>query len=92
MKVQIDIDPKGVSTAEAFELLLSTLDMRFVMDEDTDYEIREDEGVKEVWAKNASHHEYHLYDDRGELFVALRNVAVNLYPDLFFRSDSYIYK
>lgn len=32
-----------------------------------------------------------LYDERGDLFVALRNVAVNMFPNLWFRSDDYIY-
>ena len=31
------------------------------------------------------------YDDRGDLFVALRNVAVNMFPNVSFRSAGYIY-
>lgn len=30
-------------------------------------------------------------NDRGELFIALRNVAVNLFPNVIFRNDPYIY-
>lgn len=32
-----------------------------------------------------------VYDERGDLFIALRNVAVNMIPNLDFRSDDYIY-
>lgn len=30
-------------------------------------------------------------DDRGDLFIALRNAAVNFIPNLYFRNADYIY-
>ncbi len=30
------------------------------------------------------------YDDRGRLFIALRNIAVWLAPSCYFRGDDYI--
>ena len=32
-----------------------------------------------------------LYDSRGDLFVALRNVAVQLFPNVEFGNEPYIY-
>lgn len=32
-----------------------------------------------------------LFDVRGDLFIALRNVAVNIFPDVHFRNEEYIY-
>lgn len=81
---KIDIDD-----AEAFRILCRTLHMDFVLDEETDYFVRNDEnGVPTVYVLNNGHDE--RFDDRGNLFVALRNVAVNISPNLLFRSADYI--
>ena len=57
--------------------------MPYVLDEDGEYFVDpEDECVYEAPNK--------LLDDRGKLFIALRNVAVNIFPNVLFRNDEYI--
>jgi hypothetical protein len=71
---QIDVD-----YPEAFEMLCKTLEMDCVLDEDRDfYVVRDDYGDSRVcYTENGCEH---TYDDRGELFLALRNVAVQVFP------------
>lgn len=81
---QIDIDE-----IEAFKILCKTLHMDFVLDEDTDYFVRKDEcGENGVYITDG--HDIKI-DDRGDLFLALRNVAVNIVPNVGFRRADYIY-
>ena len=81
----IDID-----SAEAFRLLCKTLDMEFVFDSDIDLFVRKNDwGENCVYYIRDGHDE--IYDERGDLFVSLRNVAVNIFPNLEFRSAHYIY-
>ena len=83
---KIDID-----SYEAFRILCRSLNMGFVLDEDTDYHVKRNEfGYLVVYYIDGGHDE--VFDDRGELFVALRNVAVQMFPNTAFRSASYIYK
>ena len=83
---QVDIDSN-----EAFRILCKTLNMDFVLDEDRDFFVRKDcYGENCVYVTKNGHDEE--YDDRGDLFVALRNVAVNMFPNALFRSADYIYK
>lgn len=82
---QIDIDED-----EAFEILCKTLYMEYVLDEDTKFFVRKNEYDENcVYVMINGHDEE--YDNRGDLFVALRNVAVNMFPNTSFRSDDYIY-
>lgn len=82
---KIDIDEY-----EAFRILCKTLGMDIVLDEDTDYFIvRDSYGDASVCRTVDGHDE--CVDDRGDLFVALRNVAVNMFPNTLFRSAPYIY-
>lgn len=82
---QIDIDE-----IESFMILLKTLHMEFVLNEDFDFFIRKDEENNNcVYIIKNGHDE--LYDERGDLFIALRNVAVNMFPNLAFRNEDYIY-
>lgn len=74
-----------VTAADTFQMLCSTLDMYNVMNEDGDYIIKDGKLYERVWG------DYELIDDRGALFVALRNVAVNMFPDMSFRNAPYIY-
>ena len=91
----IDVSAKAVckidiDSYEAFRILCRSLDMGFVLDENTDYRVkRNDFGDLVVYYIDNGHDE--VFDDRGELFVALRNVAVNLFPNTLFRSADYIY-
>lgn len=85
-----DICQINIDSDEAFRILCKTLYMDFVLDEDTDFFIRENEDNENcVYVTKNGHDE--LYDDRGDLFVALRNVAVNMFPNTLFRSENYIY-
>ena len=87
--IEIDIDK-----LEAFRVLLRTLNMEFILDEDNVFFVKKNGwGELEVWKKAGSwaYESDTLYDSRGDLFVALRNVAVNLCPNLIFRGDDYIY-
>lgn len=83
--VNIDIE-----SDEAFKILCQTLNMEFVLDEDIDFFVQKDE-----YGDNCVYHIYRgcddKYDDRGDLFVALRNVAVNIFPNVAFRNADYIY-
>lgn len=82
---QIDID-----SSEAFRILCETLHMTSVFDQDTKFIVKKNEdGENNLYAIKDGV-EYH-YDDKGDLFVALRNVAVNMFPNTSFRSDDYIY-
>lgn len=85
---QIDIEPD-----EAFRLLCKTLNMECVLDDEDTFRIKKDEN-----GDNRVHHFYYdgsydirPYDDRGDLFIALRNVAVQMFPNLPFRNADYIY-
>jgi len=75
---KIDID-----SGEAVRILCDVLHMDFVLDEDTDYFVLDNGcGEKAVYIARNGHDE--CVDDRGNLFVALRNVAVNLFPNSLF--------
>lgn len=82
---KIDIEP-----AEAFRILCRTLNMDFVLDEDTRYYVVKECDGNAVYKTNKEAR-MQCVDDRGDLFVALRNVAVNMFPNVEFRGDSYIY-
>jgi hypothetical protein len=79
-----------IESDEAFRILCKTLDMEYVLNEDIDFFIKKDSyGDNCVYYISDGHDE--MYDDRGDLFVALRNVAVNMFPNVYFRSADYIY-
>jgi hypothetical protein len=82
---QVNIEPE-----EAFRVLCKTLNMEFVLNEDIDFFVRKDCYDENcVYYIKDGHDEE--YDDRGDLFVALRNVAVNIFPNVLFRNADYIY-
>ena len=91
----VDVNVKGICSVdiepdEAFVILCKTLHMDFVLDEDIDFFVKKNEYDENcVYVMKNGHDE--LYDERGDLFVALRNVAVNMFPNILFRSDDYIY-
>ena len=93
--MEVNINTKATCTididsSEAFRILCKTLHMDFVLDEDMDFFVRKnEEGENSVYVIRNGHDE--LYDERGDLFVALRNVAVNMFPNTWFRSEDYIY-
>ena len=64
--------------------------MDFVLDEDTKFLIEKSpEYESRIYTLSNGNKEE--YDDRGDLFIALRNVAVNIFPNIAFRNDDYIY-
>lgn len=77
-----------LSPEEAFWILCKELNMEFVLDEDKNYQIAESMEYPEEGYKVMCNGR--IVDDRGYLFAALRNVAVNIYPNIWFRSDDYI--
>lgn len=76
MKIAIEMD---LDKDHALDILLEVLDMKWIHD-DGHFEIKNGKVYKNG--------EY--YDDRADLFAALRNVENALYPNLEFRSDPYI--
>lgn len=83
--VSVDIDEQ-----EAFMILCKTLQMEFALDDRTEYFVhKNDIGINCVYCVKDG--QEFLYDSRGDLFVAIRNVAVNLFPDTSFRDAPYIY-
>ena len=91
IKTEAIVDIK-ITPEEAFKLLCKSLGMGFVLDEDTDFFVQRDSywsGENAVYTIENGHDE--KYDDRGDLFVALRNVAVNMFPNVSFRNADYIY-
>jgi hypothetical protein len=78
---KIDIEPE-----EAFRILCQTLRMDIVLLEDADVYVKKDE-----YGDNCVYSKFGKYDDRGDLFIALRNVAVNMFPNVYFRNADYMY-
>lgn len=76
MKITIEMD---LNKDQALDALLEILDMEWIHD-DGRFEIKNGKVYK-----NGKH-----YDDRADLFAALRNVENALYPNLEYRSDTYI--
>lgn len=89
MKINFEYE---VTSTKALEILCETLHMKFALDEDEDFYIQKNsDGELSVYKKNKETGELELYDDRGNLFVSIRNLVVAMYPNVYFRSDNYIY-
>lgn len=92
----VDVETKAIcqidiSAEEAFRILCKTLDMDFVLDEDTKFSIMGDPSTDQNAVYEFDDGKWDYYDTRGDLFIALRNVAVNMFPNLSFRNEDYIY-
>ncbi len=72
---------------QALEMLCKTLNMEFAFTDDDSFYIKENPRTGElaVWYGDR------VYDDRAELFVAIRNLMVCIIPNLSFRRDNYIF-
>lgn len=93
MMVEIPVESVikiDLNSENAFVVLCKTLDMECVLDEDTEFIIKKNEDDENNVYVITSDGKESLYDERGDLFIALRNVAVNIFPNLYFRGDSYI--
>ena len=65
--------------------------MEWVLIEDKDFVVKNDSyGELIVYEKNFKTGELKPYDDRWYLFVTIRNLIVQMYPNVEFRND-YIY-
>ena len=85
--MRLDI-PIALTPEQTFCIFCKTLNMDFVYEqEDAGFYIKEhpETGENAVWLDDR------IYDDRGDLFIALRNAAVNFIPNLYFRNADYIY-
>lgn len=95
-KVKIDI-----TSDEAFRILCKTLHMNFLLNDDHDYYLKVfDEDLEEydvyydqpcVCYRDKDGVE-RVVDDRGNVFAALCTLAVNMYPNLSFRGEPWIYR
>lgn len=75
--LKVDITP-----SEAFRILCKTLNMDYMLEEDVEFFVEKDcDGNNCVYIKNQDDR---AYDDRGDLFIALRDVAKNIFPNLPF--------
>lgn len=79
--ITFDVEPEL-----ALEMLCKTLYMDFAFTDDDSFYIKEDPRTGElaVWCDNKK------YDDRAELFIAIRNLMVCIIPNLSFRRANYI--
>ena len=77
MKIKFEIE---LDAPKAFAALCEALDMVCVLDSDHSYTIKD--GMVYRDGKE--------FDDRADLFAALRNVIVAMTPNCEFRSDHYI--
>ena len=81
-----------ITTEEAFRIMCEAVDMEFILDEDFDfYPKRFDDEHCAVCYLDGDGDE-RVIDDRGELFIALCNVAVQIFPNVYFRGADFIYK
>lgn len=81
----IDIEPE-----EAFRILCKTLSMDFILNDESDYFITKDASGQNIVCKGTNG-KVKTVDDRGDLFIALCNVAVNMFPNVSFRNADFIY-
>lgn len=90
MRIDIPDSAITISSEEAFRLLVKSLNMGFALDDDKDFFISKNNfGDNAVYFLHNG--ERRKVDDRGDLFVAIRNVAVQIFPNLPFRNAYYIY-
>lgn len=93
MKIEVNTIFGNVSidSEEAFKILCKSLDMECVLINEGEFFIKKDlDGEIRVYRSVDSKEE--VYDDRGYLFIALSNVAVNMFPNVAYRSADYIYE
>lgn len=83
--LQANIEPE-----EAFRILCKTLSMDFILDDDTDYFVTKDASGQNIVCKGTNG-KVKTVDDRWDLFIALCNVAVNIFPNLSFRNADFIW-
>lgn len=93
--MEINVNTKAICTididsAEAFRILCKTLCMDIVLNEDGAYSVYKNSDNELNVYETVDGHDI-CVSQRGDLFVALRNVAVNMFPNTYFRNADYIY-
>ena len=78
IRCNCEFNPHTISSEDCFELLCKNLYMDFVLDEDNEYIIKEKNGKNCVYKYDEDEENYIFFDERGDLFEALRNVAINI--------------
>lgn len=97
MQIELEVKQKvvaDISKDEAIKILFKTYGMEWALDEGTDFFIDENEfGENTVykWRVTEWGRERVRVEDNADLFVALRNLVVAVYPNVRFRNDDYIY-
>lgn len=87
MRVNVEFD---IKPSEAFRILCETLHMKCVLENEGQFYIaKSKDGDNQVHCKCNGQDE--IYDDRGDLFIALSNVAVQMFPNCEIRNEDYIY-
>lgn len=88
-RTRVTID---VTDGEAFYILCKAVDMPFILEEDFKYYPKrfDDENCVVCYLDEEGNER--VIDDRGPLFIALCNVCVNMFPNVEFRGESFIYK
>jgi hypothetical protein len=76
MKIKFEME---MDFDTAFDALLEVLDMKWVLDDDA-FEIK----------KGMVYRNGEPFDERADMFAALRNILNAHYPNLDFRGDDYI--
>lgn len=81
-EIEIDIDE-----IKAFKILCKTLHMEWMLCDDFQYYVLEDEyGDRSVWKTVEYGYGDRKVDDRGDLFIALCGVAENIIPNCELRN------
>lgn len=86
MRVNMEFD---IEPSEAFRILCETLHMKCVLENEGQFYItKNSDGENQVCRINSDNE---IYEERGDLFIALSNVAVQMFPNCEIRSENYIY-
>ena len=95
-KVAIDI-----SSDEAYRILCKTLGMDFILDDNHPYYLKVFDEDREYYdtyydqpcvCYRDRNGDEKVISEQGNLFAALCTVAVNMYPNVGFRGDPWIYR
>lgn len=82
-KEYVDIE---VNTSDAFRILCQTLDMEWMLDDDLDFYAALDKETEECFVMKGGE----VYDDRGELYLALCNLAREIFPNCELRNPTVV--
>ncbi len=93
--------PIEITSSEAFRVLCKTLKMDFILEDEYRYYLKVFDKYLEDYdpyydqpcvCYEAEDGSERVIDERGNLFAALCTVAVNMWPNVDFRGEPYIYR